>query len=184
MKCGEIMRIVTALAAVLAALLIMPPVFGASQQDRDDCYQATDPDLKIRACTAVIEDRSENQRNRVIAYNSRGIAWRRKGNYDRAIADYTEAIRLDPKYVLAYNNRCFAWYLKKDYDRAIADCNEAIRLDPKHAQAYNNRGIVWHEKGDLDRAFADFNEAIRLDPKIAEPHNNRGIIWRKKQQYD
>ena len=48
--------------------------------------------------------------------------------FDKAIADYNDAIRLSPTYPLAYSNRGNAWSEKKKYDKAIADCNDAIRL--------------------------------------------------------
>jgi tetratricopeptide (TPR) repeat protein len=65
-----------------------------------------------------------------------------KGDYDRAIADLTEAIRLDPKYVWAYASRGEAYRMKGDYDRAIADLTEAIRLDPNYEWAKNTLEIV------------------------------------------
>jgi tetratricopeptide (TPR) repeat protein len=73
----------------------------------------------------------------------RGIAWKAKKEYDKAIADFNEAIRLDPKDALAYYNRGVVWGDKKEYDRAIADFNEAIRLDPKDALAYGSRAWIW-----------------------------------------
>ena len=100
------------------------------------------------------------------AYTNRGLAWGDKGDLDRAIADYNEAIRLDPKYADAYYNRGLAWRAKGDLDRAIADYNEAIRLDPKYADAYNNRGNAWRAKGDLDRAIADYNRGDPARPEI------------------
>ena len=64
-----------------------------------------------------------------------------KKEYDKAIADYTQVIRLDPKYVFAYRERGIA--SKKERDgKAIADFNEAIRLDPKYAFAYYDRGSI------------------------------------------
>lgn len=68
--------------------------------------------------------------NSPAAYNSRGLLWAEKKEYDIAVGDYTEAIRFDPKQVAVYN-RGNAWEGKKEYDRAIADYNEAFRIDPK-----------------------------------------------------
>jgi tetratricopeptide (TPR) repeat protein len=70
-----------------------------------------------------------------MAYNNRGNAYSDKGDYDRAIADYTQAIRLAPNVASRYYNRGLAYYSKKDYDRAIVDFNQAIRLDPNNANA-------------------------------------------------
>lgn len=117
-------------------------------------------------------------------FQERGYCWERKKEYDKAIADYSEAIRLYPEYAGAYNNRGIVLQKKQEYDKAIADYNEAIRLDPKYALAYNNRGNAWHEKQEYDKAIADYNEAIRLDSKYASAYNNRGTVWYEKQEYD
>ena len=66
-----------------------------------------------------------------MAFNNRGNAYSDKCDFDRAIADYSEAIGLDPKYARAFNNRANAYRAKGDADRAAADHNEAIRIDPK-----------------------------------------------------
>ena len=76
----------------------------------------------------------------------------KKGDFDKAIDDNTEAIRLDPKDAEAYYNRSVDYWRKGDYDKAIADCTEAIRLNPKLAEAYFGRGCACGEKGDYDRA--------------------------------
>lgn len=110
--------------------------------------------------------------------------WGVKSERDRAIADYSEAIRLNPKDAVAFNNRGNLWKDKRDLDRAFADYNEAIRLNPKYSMAYNNRGLAWNAKRDLDRAISDYDEAIRLDPKYAPAYNNRGIAWKDMGQLD
>src|SRR5262249_34267874 len=88
-------------------------------------------------------------------------------DYDRAIALFSEAIRLDPHYSMAFNDRGIAYLNKGDVDRAISDYNEAIRLDPHNSKAFNNRGNAYSKKGDNDRAISDYNEAIRLDPNYS-----------------
>src|ERR1700730_5666254 len=132
-------------------IAVAAPAFGASQRDHDDC-NAGDPDRNIAGCTMVAEDPAESPKTRAIAFVGRGLAWQRKGDRDRAIADFTDAIRLDPNNALAYNNRGLAWNEKGDHDRAIADLTQAIRIDPlprsdlagiAHVNIYTNRGIAW-----------------------------------------
>jgi tetratricopeptide (TPR) repeat protein len=106
------------------------------------------------------------------------------GAYDKAIASFNEAIRLDPTSTLGFRSRGAAYANKDDYDRAIADFNEAIRLDPKSALAFSDRGVAYANKDDYDRAIADFNQAIRLDRKSALAFRNRGDAFANKDDYD
>ena len=73
------------------------------------------------------------------AYFNRGLVWQSKGELDHAIADFSEAIRLDPKDAPAYNNRGHVRKLKAEFDQALADYDAAIGLDPRDPAAYNNR---------------------------------------------
>jgi tetratricopeptide (TPR) repeat protein len=86
---------------------------------------------RISGCTAVIQSGKWKGQRLESALNNRGIAYDTKGDHDRAIADYDEAIRVNPKFAFAFNNRGTAYKNKGDPDSAIADYNEAIRLDPK-----------------------------------------------------
>ncbi len=115
----------------------------------------------------------------VIPYHQRGVAYSATGQNALAIKDFTEVIRLNPKYAQAYLDRGLAWY-KTDLDKAIADYTEAIRLDPKFAWAYCDRGLAWSAKKDPDKAIADFNDALRLDPKLGEAYLHRGKAWQAK----
>jgi len=88
---------------------------------------------------------------------------RKKNDYDRAIADYSEAIRLDRNYAFAFNNRGLAYATKGDYDRAIPDYNEAIRLNAKFATAFCNRGKAKLKINDTS-GNEDIAKARQLDP--------------------
>jgi tetratricopeptide (TPR) repeat protein len=115
---------------------------------------------------------ASNPTNEAFAYFNRGNENLSKEMYDQAIADYTQAIRIDPNYVDAYNQRGSAYINKGDEDRAIADFTQVIRLDPNNALAYLWRGISYQNKylyrgykqEDLNRALADRNKAFQLDP--------------------
>jgi tetratricopeptide (TPR) repeat protein len=104
--------------------------------------------------------------------------------YDKAIEDYTQAIRLDPNSSIAYRERGKAYSDKGDQDKAIADYTQAIRLDPNYALAYNGRGAAYNNKRDYDRAIADYTQAIRLNPNFIYAYDNRGNAYSNKEDYD
>ncbi len=82
--------------------------------------------------------------------------------YDDAIADYTEAIRLNPEYYWAYNDREAAYNKKGDFRHTIADFTEMIRLDPENGEAYHIRGGAYFLRGQKSKAEADFDKAKEL----------------------
>jgi tetratricopeptide (TPR) repeat protein len=143
-----------------------------------------------------VEHVLKGELDRVVAYSregsgldpkyafSRGVASGVKGDYDHAIAAYSEAIRFDSKFPIAYNNRGVAYFKKGDQDHAIADYTEAIRFNPKVAAAYVNRGRAYAAKGDSDHAIADYTKAIRLDDKYAAAYNYRGLAYGAKGDND
>jgi tetratricopeptide (TPR) repeat protein len=95
-------------------------------------------------------------------------------DFKGAIADYTEAIRLNPNYIDAYNERGIVRYDLKDFQGAIADYNSALKINPNYAQAYNNRGLAREELKDLQGAIADYNSALKINPNDADAYYNRG----------
>ncbi len=97
-----------------------------------------------------------------------------KGDYRGAIADFNQAIQLNPEFAFAYNDRGTAHYGLGNYRGAIADYDKAIQIDPEYAGAYYNRGIARSEIGDQQGAIADYNKAIQIDPKYAEAYSSRG----------
>jgi tetratricopeptide (TPR) repeat protein len=104
--------------------------------------------------------------------------------YDRAIADFTEALRMDGNNAVIYLNRGEAYAQKADYDKAIADFNQAIRHNLNYARAYISRGGAYFLKGDYDRAIVDFNQAIKVDPNAEAAYSNSGTVYRAKGEYD
>ncbi|HVW37298.1 MAG TPA: tetratricopeptide repeat protein, partial [Pirellulales bacterium] len=106
-------------------------------------------------------------------YKARASVWSRQQNYENALADMNEAIRLDPQYAALYNDRGLVWLDKGEVDKAIADFTQSLRLEPQ-SYGYANRGDAWFAKSDYDLAIADYNEAIRLEPNAQFAWYGRG----------
>jgi WD40 repeat protein/tetratricopeptide (TPR) repeat protein len=100
-------------------------------------------------------------------YQARARDYWRSGEFDKAIAEYGELIRIDPKSATGYTNRAALYRRKGQFDKAIADYDQVIRLDPQSAAAYFNRAQAHLEKSDFDRAAADLSKAVELAPDHA-----------------
>ena len=93
------------------------------------------------------------------------MAYQKKGEYDRAIEDFDESIKLNPNYASAISNRAEAYLNKGEYQRAVRDYDEAIRLKPTSEAVWNGRCWTRAIVGELQAALADCNEALRLQPE-------------------
>ena len=131
-------------------------------------HKNQDLDKAIQLYTRAIASGELSQKNQVIAYNNRGLIWMLKENNDRAIADYTKAIELNPNYASAYKNRGFVWMLLGNNDKVIADCTKAIELRQNYADAYFIRASGYAYKGEKNNALSDLEKAITLDKSYKE----------------
>jgi tetratricopeptide (TPR) repeat protein len=96
------------------------------------------------------------------------------GDFQGAIADYSQVVRLDPTNVMAYSNRGMARAYLDDRKGAILDYDQALRLDPNSAITYSRRGLQRSELKDIPGAIADLSQAVKLDPNNAAVYLNRG----------
>jgi tetratricopeptide (TPR) repeat protein len=130
-------------------------------------------DEQITACTALIEKQIHTSQSMALAYNNRGIARAGKGDYELAVQDFGQSIKLDPTFAKAFNNRGIAYQKKGDHDRALSDFNTAIGISHDYADAFANRAALYEKKSDYDHSLSDFNEAIRIQPTMGSFWNER-----------
>lgn len=99
-----------------------------------------------------------------VAYFNRGNDYMKKEHDELALADYTKAIQLNPKFSQAYNNRGRIYARQQKYDLAIADFTKAIELNPQLWEAHKNRGFVYMAQEHYNLAIGDFTKTIELNP--------------------
>jgi tetratricopeptide (TPR) repeat protein len=114
------------------------------------------------------------------AFHARGLRYLEKNQFNKALGDFTQALKRDGKRADSYCGRARTFLGKNDKDTALADLNEALKLNPKYAEAYHVRGRVYAAKQQLDQAIADMTEAIRLNPKSPVFYYHRGLVYRAK----
>ncbi len=86
------------------------------------------------------------------------------GDCNKAIADYTTSLKLDPQYPQAYNNRAYTHMRMRNYQSALPDLEKALHLKPDYVQALMNRGDLHNYYYHIDRpsAIADYKKAKSL----------------------
>jgi tetratricopeptide (TPR) repeat protein len=169
--------------AVVGCLYAMSAL-AQTPQDWALCQDLSSPELPIRGCTAVIHSGRQLLDRLGTAYNNRGVAYRLKGEYDKSIGDFNEAVRLRPNFANAFNNRGVAYRNKGDLDHALADYHQAINLKPDYLAAFYNRGLVLVDKSEYARAIDDFNIVLQIDPQNPLVLFRRGQAFLKKGEVE
>jgi tetratricopeptide (TPR) repeat protein len=118
------------------------------------------------------------------SYNNRGMAYLERGVYDRAIADCTTALSIQPGYYRALYNRGKAYLAIGRPDLALEDLNGSIASSPEYADAYALRGEIRKARGDLGGAIADYTTALSLDPQLYEVYLYRGIALKDSGAFE
>lgn len=101
------------------------------------------------------------------AYSQRGTVHYERGNWDAAIADYSAAIKLDPKNGEAFNNRAWTYYRAGRPSEALADADTAVRMLGTEAYVWDTRAHIHARLGNREEAISDFRAALAIDPANA-----------------
>jgi tetratricopeptide (TPR) repeat protein len=99
------------------------------------------------------------------------------GQTDKALEEYSSAIKANPKASLAFLGRgVLLATRKRAYDRAIEDFDKVLVLEPDNVEALISRGDAFSLLGDYARAMVDLNRAVSLAPQSAVPLLSRGQV--------
>lgn len=175
---------VLALALVIAGFAMAPGAAAQLPPEYARCAAAAAmPEQAIAACSAIIQSGRDAGRNLALSFFNRGIAWTRKSDSDRALADFNRAIQVDATYARAYSARGAVYGKQGQTDLALIDFNRAIALDPHCAPARANRASALMRSRDLDGALADAEAAIRIDPNYARGYTARAAVYLRRNGF-
>ncbi len=123
-------------------------------------------------------------KQKIRPYNERGLAYFDKGDYDKAIIDFTRAVELNRNYADGFYNRGNVYQKQGVYDKAILDYTAAIMINPRYAKAYINRGLVYYLSQAYEKAVFDFKQAIEIAPFETVAYYNLAAAYYDAKQYD
>lgn len=195
--------VLIAASFLIAAALAASSAFATGGEPPDDptadpgaCLAAAskpDDRYTIAQCSKVIDSRETEKGERCKALLERAAAHARVGQVDRAIADYDDALRVDPKQPDALNARGELWRGKGDARKALADFSAALKLKPDHIAARANhkalalevervgaqQAVAGKPSFDCRRARKAVDKAICADPALADLDRRIDALYRR-----
>lgn len=113
---------------------------------------------------------------------TRARSYRWSSEFQKALDDYTAAIKLKPDTIDAYLERSACYRQLKSPDKALEDCNKAIAIDPKSADAYYYRGSAYFDTKRYETAVEDYTRAILYKPDYADAYRDRAVLYEQLDQ--
>ena len=117
-----------------------------------------------------------------IAYERRGYALTKNQQFQDAVTDYTEAIKIKSNEPRLYEERAYAEMKIYAYDKALADYDELIKLKPKEVRYYNFRAYIYEAKEDAQHSMAETDSALKIDPNNQEAKERKQRLERKEAE--
>lgn len=151
----------------------------------NSCYDSKlAPEKRIERCKATISSKKTPKDDLPLAYNARGTAHFQNKEYDLAIKDFDESIKLLPKNAAAYYNRSVSYFGKGNIDQAILDIRLATSYDAKNSTYWRQQCFLYLTKGVYTQAIQDCAEALKIDPKNTAALINRGYSYSKNGEFN
>lgn len=117
-------------------------------------------------------------------FAKRSKAHEHRGEFDAALNDYNEAVRLSPNVSAWVNNRGNLYLKLRKFDKALEDYSHALDLNPTSPISFNNRALANLNLRDYEAAIRDFTSSIQNDPEYAQARVNRANCYREMKRFD
>jgi len=118
-----------------------------------------------------------------VVRNNLGNSLLQAGRRDEAIAQFQQALKINPRNAEANNNLGYVFYKMGRYQEAMVQFQQALQLDPRFAEAHFNLGTVLLQQGQWDEATAHFQQALQINPNYEIARNNLGFVFLQTGRY-
>jgi tetratricopeptide (TPR) repeat protein len=142
-------------------------------RDGADASKNQEWDKAIELLTKATSMDHKYAPNLSAVYQQRAYAAASNQQFQDAINDYGEALKISPDDPRIYEQRAAVEMKANDMDKALADYSQAIKLKPNEARYYGYRGYIYEVKGDINNSMADTDKVLKLDPKNQEAQNRK-----------
>ena len=181
----------TAYLVVLAVFLVLCAQSGAAEKNAKDYWKQGTKDAAGKLYTDAINNFTRaikvnkgevGLEDAAKIFNERGMAYLQLKQYEKAVADFENAVRLDDVSGEFHYNLGQVAALEKRYRDADEHYSAAIALDPRNARYYAVRGMVALETGNYDRAVDDYTRVLVHDQTQGMAYYYRGLAYKNKDR--
>lgn len=145
----------------LAGVWLLAAAAPSRAEVGTDCF-SEDWERRIAGCSVIIENGQAAPALRSQAYAMRALAQSLKGQYEAAIQDYNEAIRLIPDFAVALNNRAWAYFKWGRGAQGLADVERSLQLNPLSEHSWDTRAHIRQVIGNFAGAFTDYERSVDI----------------------
>src|SRR5438552_5586939 len=115
-------------------------------------------------------------------YQDRGYTAAKNQQFQEAVQDFTEALKIKSNDPRIYEQRAAAEMKVYDYDKALADYSEASKLKPNEVRYYNYRAYIYETKEDTQNSMAETDKALKIDPNNQEANGRKQRLEQKQAE--
>lgn len=141
-----------------------------------------DWDKAVNAFRKAADLDRKHAKNLSAVLQQRAVAYVSQQQFQEAIADFSEALKITPKDPSIYERRAYVAMKMNDLDKALADYSEAIKLNPNEVRYYLLRSYIFETKGDLKNSMADTEKVLKLDKGNAEALSRKARLETRLRQ--
>jgi tetratricopeptide (TPR) repeat protein len=160
-----------ALIVALLLVAIVPPAHAAmnvvTSTLAHQCYAAAlhANGKGIGVCDRALASQQMSERDRTATLVNRGIIYNARRQFNKAIADFDSAIKINPNFAAAYLNRGNSYFFQRHFDKAHADYSKAIDLQVAELDyAYYDRSLIYQRQKKYPEAQSDLQAALAAHP--------------------